>query len=73
MRQDIGRLQGIWAAVTADTLSIISFELGLFGYTALYHLVFWMPPLSTASPTYRFMMQIGMIVGFFSAGRATPG
>jgi hypothetical protein len=29
--------------------------------------VFWRPPLSVASPTYWFMMQIGMIVGFFTA------
>jgi hypothetical protein len=67
MREDIGRLQGIWAAIKADTLSIIAFQLGLFGYMALYHLVFFKPPLSIASPTYWFMMQIGMIAGFFTA------
>jgi hypothetical protein len=67
MREDIGRLQGIWAAIKADTLSIVSFQLGLFGYMALYHLVFWKPPLSVASPTYWFMMQIGMVIGFFAA------
>ena len=67
MRQDIGRLQGIWAAIKADTLSIVSFQIGLFGYMALFHLVFFTPPLSVASPTYWFMMQIGMIVGFFTA------
>jgi hypothetical protein len=67
MREDVGRLQGIWAAIKADTLSIIAFQIGLFGYMALYHLVFWKPPLSVASPTYWFMMQIGMIVGFFTA------
>lgn len=67
MRDDIGRLEGIWAAIKADTLSIVSFQVGLFGYMALYHLVFWDPPLSVASPGYWFMMQIGMIVGFFTA------
>ena len=67
MREDVGRLQGIWAAIKADTLSIVSFQAGLFGYMALYHLVFFKPPLSVASPTYWFMMQIGMIVGFFTA------
>jgi hypothetical protein len=67
MREDIGRLQGIKAAIKADTLSIVAFQVGLFGYMALYHLVFWDPPLSVASPVYWFMMQIGMIVGFFTA------
>lgn len=66
MREDIGRLQGIWAAIKADTLSIVAFQIGLFGYMALYHLVFWQPPLSVASPTYWFMMQVGMVVGFFT-------
>jgi hypothetical protein len=67
MRADVGKVQGIWAAIKADTLSIAAFQVGLFGYMALYHLVFWKPPLSVASPTYWFMMQIGMIAGFFTA------
>jgi hypothetical protein len=67
MRDDLGRLRGIWEAIKADTLSIAAFQVGLFGYMALYHLVFWQPPLTVASPTYWFMMQIGMIVGFFTA------
>jgi Domain of unknown function (DUF4396) len=67
MREDIGKLQGIWLAIKADTLSIVAFQIGLFGYMALYHLVLWKPPLTVASPVYWFMMQIGMIVGFFTA------
>ena len=67
MRESIGRLEGIWAAIKADTLSILSFQLGLFGFMALYHLVIWDPPLSVASSGYWLMMQIGMIVGFFTA------
>lgn len=67
MRDDIGRLAGIWAAIKADTLSIVSFQVGLFGFMALYHLVLWQPPLSVASSGYWLMMQIGMIVGFFTA------
>ena len=67
MRDDVGRLEGIWAAVKADTLSIVSFQVGLFAYMALYHLVLWTPPLSVASATYWWQMQVGMIVGFFTA------
>lgn len=67
MREDVGRLEGFWLAIKADTLSIVAFQLGLFGFMALYHLVLWQPPLSVASPTYWLMMQIGMVVGFFTA------
>jgi hypothetical protein len=67
MREDVGRVAGIWQAIKVDTLSIVAFQVGLFAYMALYHLVFWQPPLSVASPAYWFMMQIGMIVGYFTA------
>jgi hypothetical protein len=46
MRDDVGRLRGVWLAIKADTLSIVAFQLGLFGYMALYHLVLWQPPLT---------------------------
>lgn len=67
MRDDVGRLAGIWQAIKADTFSILSFQLGLFGYMALFHLVFWQPPLTVASPTYWFQMQIGMVIGYFTS------
>jgi hypothetical protein len=67
MREDVGKLAGIWQAIKADTLSIVSFQIGLFAFMALYHLVLWQPPLTTASATYWFMMQIGMIVGYFTS------
>jgi uncharacterized protein DUF4396 len=67
MRDDLGPLGGVWAAIKADTLSIVAFQIGLFGFMALYHLVLWQPPLSVASPTYWWMMQVGMVVGFFTA------
>lgn len=67
MRDDVGRLQGIWAAIKADTLSIVAFQVGLFGWMALYHLVLWQPPLTVASPAYWLMMQVGMVIGFFTA------
>jgi hypothetical protein len=67
MREDVGRLAGVWAAIKADTLSIVAFQTGLFGYMALYHLALWQPPLGVASPVYWLMMQIGMIAGFLTA------
>lgn len=67
MREGVGRAEGIWLAIKADTLSIVSFQVGLFAFMALYHLVLFQPPLTTASPGYWMMMQVGMIVGFFTA------
>lgn len=67
MRDDLGPLAGVVAAIKADTLSIVAFQVGLFGFMALYHLVLFRPPLTVASPGYWLMMQIGMIVGFFTA------
>jgi len=67
MRDDVGPLAGVRAAIRADTLSIVAFQVGLFGYLALYHLVLWQPPLAVPSPTYWWMMQVGMVVGFITA------
>ncbi|MDQ6925128.1 MAG: DUF4396 domain-containing protein [Candidatus Eremiobacteraeota bacterium] len=55
---------GIWAAMKADTLSLTAFEVGLFGWMAASYFVFFHPHLKPDQPTYWFMMQIGMLVGF---------
>ena len=65
--RDVTVGQGVIQAIKADTLSIVSFQLGLFAYMALYHLVLWKPPLAVDTAAYWFMMQIGMIVGFATA------
>jgi hypothetical protein len=51
------------AAIKADTVSLVAFEIGLFAF------MFWMhrhfrPPLEPTQPEYWFLMQIGMILGF---------
>jgi len=55
---------GIWAAVKADTFSLIAFEIGLFGWMALTYYVLFTPRLMPSEPAYWFMMQIGMLIGF---------
>ena len=67
MRQGVGRLEGLWLAVRADTLSIVAFQVGLFGWMILSAKVIWQPPLDIDTPGHWFMMQIGMIVGFFTS------
>lgn len=60
----LGLKEGLVAAIKADTLSLTAFEIGLFGWMALYSFVFFAHHLHPDSPVYWFMMQIGMVVGF---------
>ena len=64
----LGVRAGIAAAVKADTLSLVAFEVGLFGWMAVMQLVlFPRPHLAPNHAAYWFLMQIGMIVGFATA------
>jgi hypothetical protein len=60
--------QALVAALKADTLSILAFEVGLFAWMALTYFIFFPNPhLEPTSPTYWFMMQIGMVIGYFTS------
>jgi hypothetical protein len=60
--------QALLAAVKADTLSILTFEIGLFAWMALTFFVFFPHPhLEPTDPGYWFMMQIGMVLGYFTS------
>lgn len=67
MRDDVSGVRGVWLAMRADTLSILSFQLGLFGWMALSHFVVWPSPPPIDSSVHWWMMQLGMVVGFFTA------
>lgn len=59
--------QGVVAAVRADTISITLFEVGMFSWMAIvYYLLFSSPHLGPGLAVFWFMMQIAMIVGFFT-------
>ena len=62
-----GKLDGVWAAVKADTLSIVAFQVGLFGGMAIYQELIFPPGLPKDEATYWMMMQLAMILGFFTA------
>lgn len=62
----ISGLPAIWAAIKADTISLIAFEIGLFAF------MFWMhehfrPHIQPNSPEYWFLMRLGMMIGFFTS------
>lgn len=63
----ISGVPGIIAAIKADTISLVSFEVGMFAWMALTHEVLFKPPLRPTEPAYWFMMQIAMGVGFLTA------
>lgn len=56
--------QGIWAAIKADTFSLIAFQVGMYVWMAVYQKLIFHPALEANSPVYWFMMQIGMLAGF---------
>lgn len=56
--------KGIKNAIKADTLALIAFEIGMFGWMALVHFVFFTQPPEPTTPIYWFMMQLAMMLGF---------
>ena len=54
-------------AIKSDTLSVLSFEVGLFGWMALSQYVIWQPAPPIDSSGHWFTMQIGMILGFLTS------
>jgi hypothetical protein len=55
--------QGLWAAIKADTLSLIAFQIGMYAWMAIYQKLIFSPSLQANSPVFWFMMQIGMLAG----------
>jgi len=57
--------QGIVAAIKADTLSILAFQIGMYAWMALvFFRLFPHPHLTPFEPQYWLMMQIAMICGY---------
>jgi hypothetical protein len=66
--RDISRWQAIVAAIKADTLSILAFQVGMYAFMALvYFKIFAHPHLTAFMPTYWLMMQAAMICGYVAA------
>lgn len=63
-----GLRDGLIEAAKADILSLTAFEVGLFAWMALTQLFFFpRPHLGADHAFYWFLMQVGMVVGFFTA------
>jgi Domain of unknown function (DUF4396) len=55
------------AAVKADTLSLTSWQIGMYGWMAISVFLIFGHPLSAKTSVFWFMMQIAMIFGFLTA------
>jgi len=58
--------QGIVEAIKADTLSLVAFEAGMFGWMAVSARLLFHPSLHPETAVYWFMMQLGMGIGFMT-------
>jgi hypothetical protein len=65
-RRGISRSEAVKDAVKADTIALIAFEVGLFGWMALVAYVLLPLPAKVNSIIFWFMMQIGMVLGFLT-------
>ncbi|MFZ4450785.1 DUF4396 domain-containing protein [Salibacterium aidingense] len=62
-----GAGKAIKDAVKADTLALVAFEIGMFGWMALVHYLFFAQPPEPMTAVYWFMMQIAMMLGFLTS------
>jgi hypothetical protein len=62
----LGFRDGLKAAAKADFVSLTCFEAGLFGWMAVMTFVLFPAPhqLTAGSPSFWFLMQLGMMIGF---------
>ncbi len=66
--RDISAGEAILAAIKADTLSILSFQIGMYAWMAVVY--FWLFPihhLRADQAEFWFMMQVAMLLGFATA------
>lgn len=59
--------EGLKEALKADTLSLLAWQLGMFGWMALATFVIFHHELAKSNPTFWLMMQIAMCCGFVTS------
>ncbi len=56
----------VYRALKADALSLLFFEIGLFGWMAIFQIAIFQWGLEMPTVTYWWMMQIGMFLGHWT-------
>lgn len=60
-------LKALGEAMKADTLSIVSFQVGMYAWMALTYFVLYPEPhLTAVDPLFWLMMQVAMVFGFLT-------
>lgn len=65
--QGLSLRDGLIAAFKADSLSLTSWQVGMYGWMAISVFVIFGQGLQKTDPVFWFMMQIAMLVGFATA------
>jgi hypothetical protein len=65
LRGQLGELAPLGDAIKSDTLSVLSFEVGLFGWMAIARYGLWDPSIDSSS--HWLIMQFGMALGFLTS------
>ena len=59
--------KGLWAAIKADTLSLTSWQVGMYGWMGIATFLIFGHEIPKTSPVFWFMMQIAMLAGFLTS------
>ena len=59
--------EGVLAALKADTISLTSWQIGMYGWMAIATFLIFGHELEKTDPTFWFMMQIAMLAGFVTS------
>ncbi len=59
--------RGLIEAIKADTLSLVSWQIGMYGWMAIAVFAIFGRELSKGDPVFWFMMQVAMLFGFLTA------
>lgn len=65
--QNLTPLQGLKAALKADSLSLTFWQVGMYGWMAIVTFVIFGHELEKTDPVFWFMMQIAMLAGFLTS------
>jgi hypothetical protein len=63
----LSRAQGLKEALKADTLSLLAWQLGMYGWMAIATFAIFQRELDKGRPLFWFMMQIAMFFGFMTS------
>jgi hypothetical protein len=63
----VSAAEGLKDALKADTLSLAAWQIGMYGWMAVTTFAIFDRDLGPSSVVFWFMMQIGMVAGFFTS------